>query len=81
MFVGGGSAGTAGGLKVTTLLVLWHVMVAEVRGERTVFAVDGDPRTSDDALRFLLTRTDARDVETLTHGLEEAFLQLTEEKA
>lgn len=55
--------------------------VAEVRGERTVFAVDGDPRASDDALRFLLTRTDARDVETLTHGLEEAFLQLTEEKA
>ena len=49
--------------------------------ERTVFAVDGDPRTSDDALRFLLTRTDARDVETRTHGLEEAFLQLTEEKA
>lgn len=57
------------------------VRVAEVRGERTVFAVDGDPRTSDDALRFLLTRTDARDVETRTHGLEEAFLQLTEEKA
>lgn len=36
MFVGGGSAGTAGGLKVTTLLVLWHVMVAEVRGEQDV---------------------------------------------
>ena len=29
----------------------------------------------------VLTRTDARDVETRTHGLEEAFLQLTEEKA
>ncbi|MFI2431291.1 TrkH family potassium uptake protein [Streptomyces sp. NPDC018693] len=33
MFVGGGSAGTAGGIKVTTFAVLGAAMVAEVRGE------------------------------------------------
>ncbi|PRY56336.1 cation transport protein [Knoellia remsis] len=38
MFVGGGSAGTAGGLKVTTFVVLFFVIVAEVRGEREVVA-------------------------------------------
>lgn len=38
MFVGGGSAGTAGGLKVTTFVVLFFVIVAEVRGERDVVA-------------------------------------------
>lgn len=36
MFIGGGSAGTAGGLKVTTFLLLWFVMVAEVRGDEEV---------------------------------------------
>ncbi|MCX3061993.1 TrkH family potassium uptake protein [Streptomyces beihaiensis] len=33
MFIGGGSAGTAGGIKVTTFAVLAAGMVAEVRGE------------------------------------------------
>ncbi|MFG3495804.1 TrkH family potassium uptake protein [Streptomyces sp. NPDC047928] len=33
MFIGGGSAGTAGGIKVTTFAVLAAAMVAEVRGE------------------------------------------------
>jgi trk system potassium uptake protein TrkH len=33
MFVGGGSAGTAGGIKVTTFAVLAAAMIAEVRGE------------------------------------------------
>ncbi|MDJ1131312.1 TrkH family potassium uptake protein [Streptomyces iconiensis] len=33
MFVGGGSAGTAGGIKVTTFAVLAAAIVAEVRGE------------------------------------------------
>ncbi|MGW0820241.1 TrkH family potassium uptake protein [Streptomyces sp. NPDC002845] len=33
MFVGGGSAGTAGGIKVTTFAVLAAAMLAEVRGE------------------------------------------------
>ncbi len=36
MFIGGGSAGTAGGLKITTLLLLWCVMVAEIRGDEEV---------------------------------------------
>ncbi len=36
MFVGGGSAGTAGGIKVTTFALLAFVMAAEVRGETSV---------------------------------------------
>lgn len=36
MFIGGGSAGTAGGIKITTFLVLGFVMLAELRGERDV---------------------------------------------
>jgi potassium uptake TrkH family protein len=36
MFVGGGSAGTAGGIKVTTFAVLLFVVLAEVRGDPDV---------------------------------------------
>jgi potassium uptake TrkH family protein len=36
MFVGGASAGTAGGIKVTTFAVLFFVIYAEVRGESAV---------------------------------------------
>ena len=36
MFIGGGSAGTAGGIKVTTFAVLLFVVLANVRGEPTV---------------------------------------------
>ncbi|MPY79965.1 MAG: TrkH family potassium uptake protein [Actinophytocola sp.] len=36
MFIGGGSAGTAGGIKVTTFALLGFVMAAEVRGESSV---------------------------------------------
>lgn len=36
MFVGGGSAGTAGGIKVTTFALLAFVIMAEIRGEPTV---------------------------------------------
>lgn len=39
MFVGGGSAGTAGGIKVTTAMVLVVAVVAEVRGERDTNAM------------------------------------------
>lgn len=39
MFVGGGSAGTAGGIKVTTFALLGFVMWAELRGEPTVHVV------------------------------------------
>ncbi|WP_257003632.1 potassium transporter TrkG [Streptomyces sp. SA15] len=35
MFIGGGSAGTAGGIKVTTFAVLAVAIIAEVRGEPT----------------------------------------------
>jgi potassium uptake TrkH family protein len=38
MFIGGGSAGTAGGIKVTTFTVLLIVIWAEVRGDRDVTA-------------------------------------------
>ncbi len=34
MFIGGGSAGTAGGIKVTTFFLLAHVIWSEIRGER-----------------------------------------------
>lgn len=36
MFIGGGSAGTAGGIKVTTFGVLAYVIWSQVRGERHV---------------------------------------------
>ncbi|MBP0446564.1 TrkH family potassium uptake protein [Roseomonas sp. SSH11] len=38
MLIGGGSAGTAGGIKVTTFLVLCFVVWAEIRGEPDVTA-------------------------------------------
>jgi Trk-type K+ transport system membrane component len=38
MFIGGGSASTAGGIKVTTLAVLVLATVAEARGDRDVEA-------------------------------------------
>jgi trk system potassium uptake protein len=40
MFIGGGSAGTAGGIKVTTFILLFFVVITEVRGERAVHAAD-----------------------------------------
>lgn len=40
MFIGGGSASTAGGLKVTTFAVLFLVILAEVRGDGDVAAFD-----------------------------------------
>lgn len=36
MFVGGGSASTAGGIKVTTLAVMLLAIIAEARGDRDV---------------------------------------------
>lgn len=38
MFAGGGSASTAGGIKVTTLAILFLIVWAELRGEREVAA-------------------------------------------
>nr|WP_106586221.1 potassium transporter TrkG [Murinocardiopsis flavida] len=40
MFIGGGSAGTAGGIKVTTFALLAFVIFANVRGERSVTVGD-----------------------------------------
>jgi trk system potassium uptake protein len=40
MFIGGGSAGTAGGIKVTTFALLFFVIYAEVRGDPTVNVFD-----------------------------------------
>ncbi|WP_280510848.1 TrkH family potassium uptake protein [Nocardia farcinica] len=40
MFVGGGSAGTAGGIKVTTFALLAFVIAAEIRGEPTVHVMN-----------------------------------------
>ena len=36
MFIGGGSASTAGGIKVTTLAVLFFIIYTEIRGETAV---------------------------------------------
>ncbi len=39
MFIGGGSAGTAGGIKVTTFALLGFVILAEIRAEPSVHAL------------------------------------------
>ncbi len=47
MFIGGGSAGTAGGIKVTTFAVLLFVIITEIRGDRDVTAFDRQiPKTA-----------------------------------
>ena len=52
MFIGGGSGGTAGGIKVTTFAVLLFIIFAEVRGEKSVTIFDRrvDPRLQRQAL-------------------------------
>lgn len=47
MFIGGGSASTAGGLKVTTFILLFFAILAEARGEPDVTIFDRriSPRT------------------------------------
>jgi Trk-type K+ transport system membrane component len=56
MFIGGGSASTAGGIKVTTFVLLFFVIYAEVRGERHVNAIDRriDARAQRQALTVAL---------------------------
>ena len=53
MFIGGGSAGTAGGIKIATFAVLGFVIWAEIRGEPTVRVVHR--RLSPDNMRQALT--------------------------
>jgi len=38
MFIGGGSAGTSGGLRITTFAVLIYIVIAEIRGDDRVNA-------------------------------------------
>ena len=56
MFVGGGSASTAGGLKVTTFILLFFVILSEVRGESEVTAFDRriEPRVVRQAITVAL---------------------------
>jgi trk system potassium uptake protein len=56
MFIGGGSAGTAGGIKVTTFVLLLFVIWAEVRGEPEVRVLDRriEPRVWRQALSVAL---------------------------
>lgn len=53
MFIGGGSASTAGGIKVTTFALLAFVMYAEIRGTPTVHVLDR--RLPDSVQRQALT--------------------------
>jgi trk system potassium uptake protein TrkH len=53
MLIGGGSAGTAGGIKVTTFFLLGAVVLAEIRGDRDTIAFGR--RMSTDAQRQALT--------------------------
>ncbi|AWB94063.1 ATPase [Aeromicrobium chenweiae] len=56
MFIGGGSASTAGGIKITTFLLLAYVMWAELRGdpEITVGARSIGPRVARTAITIAL---------------------------
>lgn len=56
MFIGGGSGGTAGGIKVTTFVLLLFVITAEARGERSVTVFDRriDTRVQRQALSVAL---------------------------
>ena len=58
-----------------TLAGLPGVRSVEVRGDRVIIQT----MDSDAVARFLLTSTPARDVEIVTHNLEDAFLALTSE--
>lgn len=55
MFIGGGSAGTAGGIKITTVLVLAAAMLTEFRGDADV--VIGKRRIDDSVVRQAMTVT------------------------
>ena len=56
MLIGGGPAGTAGGIKVTTFLLLFFAILAEVRGQTYVEAFNRriDPRALRQALTIAL---------------------------
>lgn len=53
MFIGGGSASTAGGIKVTTLAILFLAVVAEAKGKKDIEAFDR--RIPHDVLRIAVS--------------------------
>ena len=55
MFIGGGSAGTGGGIKVTTFAVLMLAILAEARGDRDTEAFE--KRIPHDVLRLAISAT------------------------
>ena len=85
MFIGGGSAGTAGGIKVTTFMLLLFVIVAEVRGRRRVNAFDRqiDDRVTRQALTVALLSVAAVMTSTLvllqltTHPIRDVLFEAT----
>jgi len=75
MFVGGGSASTAGGIKVTTFAVLVLAIVAEARGDRDIEAFGMRVRTSGVRLAVAVAFLGA----TLVGGAALALLLLTDQ--
>ncbi|MGP3977720.1 TrkH family potassium uptake protein [Streptomyces sp. 8N114] len=85
MFIGGASAGTAGGIKVTTFAVLFFVIYAEIRGESavTIFRrrLHGDLQRQ--ALTVVLLSVAAVAVSTLAfvvftrYSLDQSLLEVT----
>ncbi len=67
MFIGGGSAGTAGGIKLTTFFLLGFVVWAEIRGHRdtTVFQRRISHETQRQALTIVLLAVTVLAVATL----------------
>ncbi|OKJ19613.1 ATPase [Streptomyces sp. CB00316] len=85
MFIGGASAGTAGGIKVTTFAVLFFVIYAEIRGEGAVNIfhrrLHGDLQRQ--ALTVVLLSVAAVAITTVTfmvfsdHTLDESLFEVT----
>ncbi|WP_237843336.1 TrkH family potassium uptake protein [Cellulosimicrobium cellulans] len=85
MFIGGGSAGTAGGIKVVTFVVLAFVIWSELRGDPDVDAFDRRiaPATQRQAVTVALLGVAAVLVPTLVitatshHGLDRVLFEVT----
>ncbi|MFC8922535.1 TrkH family potassium uptake protein [Cellulosimicrobium sp. NPDC057127] len=85
MFVGGGSAGTAGGIKVVTFAVLAFVIWSELRGDPDVTAFDRrvSPATQRQAVSVALLGVAAVLAPTLVitatspHGLDRVLFEVT----
>jgi trk system potassium uptake protein len=83
MFIGGGSAGTAGGIKVTTFVLLAFVILAEIRGEPSVHVLGRrlNAQVQRQALTVALLAVGAVITGTLilllttTHGLEAVLFE------